>query len=257
MDKERKEGFFYTASISGGKDSICMGLMLLEKGYPVDDFIFFDLGVEYPETYEALAKFEADTGRKIARVTPPEGDFWYYACEREYIGRCKVKGIPQKGYGFPIYNYRWCTRAKQDAIAKYKKEKGYTRKNTIQYIGIAADEPKRIRDFADNRYPLYEWGITEADALKYCKARGYFQSPHPYDHCNRVSCYCCPFTNQKQIEYLIEHRPELWQIIKDHEIAPEIAGSQRFQWKLKGTAYFEQKLKLKREAEENQMELGL
>lgn len=174
MDKERQPGIFYTASISGGKDSICMGLMLLERGYPVDDFIFFDMGVEYPETYEAIAKFEQDTGRKVARVTPPEGDFWYYACEREYICRGKKKGIPSKGYGFPAFNVRWCTRAKQDAISKYEKEKGYTKQNTIQYIGIAADEPKRIRDLADKRYPLYEWGVTEADALKYCKSRGYY-----------------------------------------------------------------------------------
>lgn len=174
IEKERKEGFFYTASISGGKDSICMGLLLIERGYPVDDFIFFDMGVEYPETYDAIAKFERDIGRKVARVTPPEGDFWFYACEREYIGRKKVSGIPQKGYGFPIYNCRWCTNKKQEAISSYQKLKGYTDKNTIQYIGIAADEPKRIRNFANKRYPLYEWGITEADALNYCRSRGYY-----------------------------------------------------------------------------------
>lgn len=177
MDKERKEGFFYTASISGGKDSICMGLLLLEKGYPVDDFIFFDLGVEYPETYEAIAKFESDTGRKVARVKPPLGDFWYYSCEHEYIGKMKKAGIPMKGYGFPVFNCRWCTTKKQDAINAYNRSKGYSKKNTIQYIGIAFDEPKRIRDYPDKRYPLYEWGITEAEALKYCKASGYFAPP--------------------------------------------------------------------------------
>lgn len=253
MDKERKEGIFYTASISGGKDSICMGLMLLEKDYPVDDFIFFDLGVDYPETYEALAKFEADTGRKIARITPPEGDFWFYACQREYQGSCRGVSTSKKGYGFPHFKNRWCTRLKRDSVLAYIKQRGYAKKYTVQYIGIAADEPKRIKDDPNKCYPLHEWGITEADALKYCKERGYFQSPHTYDYCNRVSCYCCPCSNQKQIEYLIEHRPELWQIIKDHERPDD----SRLLWKLKGTAYFEQQLKLKREAEANQMELGL
>lgn len=257
MDKERKEGMFYTASISGGKDSICMGLLLLEKGYPVDDFIFFDLGVEYPETYEAIAKFEQDTGRKVAIVKPPLGDFWYYACEHEYIGRQKVKGIPQKGYGFPSFCIRWCTRLKKEAIGSFEYSKGYSKTNTIQYIGIAFDEPKRIHNFPDKRYPLYEWGITEAEALKICRDRGYFKSPHPYDYNNRVSCFCCPFTNQKQIEYLIEHRPELWQKIKDHEIPPEVSGSQRFQWQLKGTQYFEDRLRAKRESEEKQMKFDL
>lgn len=178
-DLERRPGMFYTASISGGKDSICMGLMLLEKGYPVDDFIFFDFGVEYPETYDAIAKFESDTGRKVARVTAPEGDLWYYACEREYVAKGKLKGIPQKGYGFPVFNCRWCTTKKQEAINAYQKSKGYAEKNTIQYVGIAADEPKRVHLFPNKRYPLYEWGITEADALKFCRDRGYFTPPPP------------------------------------------------------------------------------
>lgn len=258
MDKERQPGIFYTASISGGKDSICMGLMLLERGYPVDDFIFFDMGVEYPETYEAIAKFEQDTGRKVARVTPPEGDFWWYYNERKYIAKKKMDGVEMNGYGCPTFASRWCTALKREAIKKYERQKGYSKSNTIQYIGIAADEPNRItKDVLNKRYPLYEWGITEANALKYCKSRGYYPPPNPYDHCNRVSCFCCPFTNQKQIEYLIEHRPELWQIIKDHEIAPEICGSQRFQWKLKGTAYFEERLRNKREAERMQLKLDI
>lgn len=242
-----EERTYYCASISGGKDSICMGLMLLDKGYPVDDFIFFDMGVEYPETYEAIAKFEADTGRKVSRVTPPDGDFWYYACEREYIARGKLKGIPQKGYGFPGFNVRWCTRLKIDAIKRHYEKNGY--KKVIEYIGIAKDEPKRIHtDDPSKRYPLVEFGMTEADALKYCRDRGYFAPPHAYDYNNRVSCFCCPYSKQRQVEYLIEHRPELWQIIKDHE-RPE---KTRYQWKFKGTAYFEEQLRRKRAAEKAQ-----
>lgn len=255
MDKERQPGIFYTASISGGKDSICMGILLLEKGYPVDDFIFFDLGVEYPETYEAIAKFEQDTGRKVAVVKPPLGDFWYYSCEHEYIGKRKKAGIAMKGYGFPAFNCRWCTKKKQGAINAYNKSKGYSKNNCIQYVGIAYDEPKRLHDYPDKRYPLAEWGISEKEALKFCRDRGYFKSPHPYDYNNRVSCFCCPFTNNAQIEYLVEHRPELWQVIKDHEVSPEITGNQRYQWKLKGTAYFEERLRKKRQVENQQIKM--
>ena len=174
IEKERKEGFFYTASISGGKDSICMGLLLIERGYPVDDFIFFDMGVEYPETYDAIAKFERDIGRKVARVTPPLGDFWWYYNEKKYIAKKKMDGVEMNGYGCPTFASRWCTALKREAIKKYERQKNYSKSNTIQYIGIAADEPKRIRNFADKRYPLYEWGITEADALNYCRSRGYY-----------------------------------------------------------------------------------
>ena len=179
IEKERKEGFFYTASISGGKDSICMGLLLIERGYPVDDFIFFDIGVEYPETYDAIAKFERDIGRKVARVTPPLGDFWWYYNEKKYIAKKKMDGVEMNGYGCPTFASRWCTALKREAIKKYERQKNYSKSNTIQYIGIAADEPKRIRNFADKRYPLYEWGITEADALNYCRSRGYYPPPEP------------------------------------------------------------------------------
>lgn len=193
---EREFEKFYIASISGGKDSICMGLMLLEKGYPVDDFIFFDLGVDYPETYEALAKFEADTGRKIARVTPPEGDFWFYACQREYQGSCRGVPTNKKGYGFPHFKNRWCTQLKRDSVLAYMKQRGYTRKNTIQYIGIAADEPKRIKDDPRKRYPLFEWGVTEQDALSYCRSRGYYP---PLTHMTNVKG-CHVFAVRSQIK---------------------------------------------------------
>ena len=36
-------------SLSGGKDSTAMLLMLLERGEPVADVVFFDTGWEFPE----------------------------------------------------------------------------------------------------------------------------------------------------------------------------------------------------------------
>lgn len=46
-------------SLSGGKDSTAMLLMLLERGEPVADVVFFDTGWEFPEMYEHLEKLEA------------------------------------------------------------------------------------------------------------------------------------------------------------------------------------------------------
>ena len=45
-------------SLSGGKDSTAMLLILLERGEPVADVVFFDTGWEFPEMYEHLAKLE-------------------------------------------------------------------------------------------------------------------------------------------------------------------------------------------------------
>ena len=57
-------------SLSGGKDSTAMLLMLLERGEPVADVVFFDTGWEFPEMYEHLEKLEAFTGLKITRLRP-------------------------------------------------------------------------------------------------------------------------------------------------------------------------------------------
>ena len=47
---------------------------------------------------------------------------------------------------------------------------GFNRANTKLNIGIAADEPKRVKD---DIYPLFEWGITEEQALQYCYKHGF------------------------------------------------------------------------------------
>lgn len=38
----------YIASCSFGKDSLAMILKLLELNYPLDEIVYFDIGVEFP-----------------------------------------------------------------------------------------------------------------------------------------------------------------------------------------------------------------
>ena len=55
-------------SLSGGKDSTAMLLMLLERGEDVADIVFYDTGWEFPQMYEHLVRLEEFTGRKITRL---------------------------------------------------------------------------------------------------------------------------------------------------------------------------------------------
>ena len=48
----------YIVSLSGGKDSTALLLRLLEEGKPVDDILFSDTGMEFPQMYEHLQKLE-------------------------------------------------------------------------------------------------------------------------------------------------------------------------------------------------------
>lgn len=216
----------YIASISGGKDSIAMCLRLAQDGYQgeeVSEYIFADTGKEYPECYESLAKFERLTGKKIVRL---KGEYSF-----EYLLSQKPTTLNRKkGYGFPRMWLRWCTsELKTNVIKRYLKGSG-----AIQLIGIAADEPRRLKPYKAKKYPLAEWGMTEADCLKYCQDRGFFVGDTPYSHIPRMSCYCCPLCNNKQVEYLIRHRPELWADIKRME---KLCGEK---WK-SGADYYEKK----------------
>ena len=160
----------FVVSCSGGKDSSCMILMMIERGMPIDIVLNCDTGMEFPQMYEHLDKLESEIKSRIGiGITRLRADhsFEYYFLEAPVKRRRDTEfsakfGKNHTGYGWAGPKMRWCTtRLKTDIINRYLTE---LRKNNdvIQYVGIAADEPKRIRDL---NYPLVDWGVTEADAL--------------------------------------------------------------------------------------------
>ena len=157
----------YVVSLSGGKDSTAMLLRLLEEKRSVDLILFCDTGLEFPQMYEHLDRLEKYIGRPIIRLKA-ERDFEYYFYE--YTPRRKNPALSQyRGMSWPGARGRWCTGfLKTHVINAYLKElkKRYM---IIEYVGIAADEIKRIKD---KNYPLAEWGMTEQDCLFYCYRRG-------------------------------------------------------------------------------------
>ena len=54
IDKEKKK--VYIVSFSGGKDSTAMLLLLLKKGYPIDEIIMCDTGMEFDDMYKHIEK---------------------------------------------------------------------------------------------------------------------------------------------------------------------------------------------------------
>lgn len=204
MEKQVK----HIVSLSGGKDSTAMLLRMLEEGMPVDIILFCDTGLEFEGMYRHIDKLEKYIGIPITRLKsqqPFEYLFFEHMPKRknpELIGR--------KGYSWGGPRNRWCTAMlKTRIIDRYLRElsKEYTLK---QYIGIAADEAHRVRDF---NYPLVDWGMTEADCLAYCKERG-FDWDGLYDIFHRVSCWCCPLQSYDELRKLRRHFPELWERLR-------------------------------------------
>ena len=43
---------YHIASVSWGKDSLAMLLTLIAKGYPLDEVVFYDTGMEFQAIYD-------------------------------------------------------------------------------------------------------------------------------------------------------------------------------------------------------------
>ena len=207
-------GSYHAVSLSGGKDSTAMLLLMIERGMPIDAVISADTGMEFPEMYEHLAKVDAylfrERGIHITTLRHPHG-FEYLMFDvpqqkKRAIERRIAMGQPLTGYGWPGIRVRWCTgQLKTHLIAKevnrLKGEHG-----ALHYVGIAEDEAWRCKD---EQYPLVEWGITEAEALKICYDRGY-DFGGLYEIYHRASCWCCPFQRIDELRKLRKYHPELW-----------------------------------------------
>ena len=198
----------HIVSFSGGKDSTAMLLMMKEKEMQIDEIVFCDTTVEFPQMIEHINQVEKYIGRKITRLQAPH-DFEYYL--GSHI-KTKGKNKGKFGYGWPGPLMRWCTSTlKTDVIRRHLKHYPHR----TEYIGIAADEQYRVektKSTANVTYimPLYDWEVTEKEALQYCYDLG-FDWEGLYEKFDRVSCYLCPLQPLRALRKLFNDFPELWE----------------------------------------------
>ena len=203
----------HLVAFSGGKDSTAMLLMMIEKQIPIDYIVYVDTTKDFPQMYEHIEKVKEYI--KPFEITRLEFDFdWYFA------DRTITKGFREgeKGYGWPDYRKRWCTRLKIWTVKKFIKSiRDYKKEEVVEYMGIAYDErEKREKEYEKRtvKYPLIDWEITEAEALQYCYDRG-FDWGGVYEDIKRMSCYCCPIMRLEYLEIIYNKYPELWQKIRE------------------------------------------
>lgn len=176
-------------SLSGGKDSTAMLLMMIEKKIKVDHIVFFDTGWEFSQMIKHINRVEKYISREIVRLK----------------SKRSFEELFNK-WGFASLKNRWCTAEKRVAINKFcNQHKPFT-----QWIGFSSDESKRIKKTIGYCYPLVDWKVTEEDALKYCYKKG-FNWDGLYKNKKRVSCWNCPLQSLKDLKILWEFFPEHWQ----------------------------------------------
>ena len=202
----------YIASISFGKDSLAMLLMLIEKNYPLDEVVYFDTGMEFQAIYNLRDKIKPLLESKGIKYTElkPKCEFCYKMFDKPVKAK---NGTVHYGYSWCGGRCRWGTTEKLVALEKYCK-------GAVEYVGIAVDETQRlIKERKGNKqFPLAEWRMTEKDCLQYCYDKGYNwleDGIDLYSILDRVSCWCCANKNLKELKNYYLYLPKYWQKLKD------------------------------------------
>lgn len=187
---------------------------MIERGMPIDTVLFADTGMEFPEMYEHLAKVDEylyrERGLHITTLRHPKG-FEYLMFDKPVKRSEKWNHIYPNGYGWSSMRTRWCTGELKIHLINKEVKRIKGEYHALHYVGIAADEAQRCKK---ERYPLVEWGITEAQALQICYNHG-FDFGGLYEIYHRASCWCCPLQRIDELRKLRCHHPELWERLLD------------------------------------------
>ena len=202
----------HVASVSFGKDSLAMLLLILNRNMPLDEVVFYDTGAEFDCIYsirdKVIKEYLKPRGIKYTELKPST-DFFEMMLEKEVKHR---DGTVSKGYSWCGGACRWGTAYKTQIINKYLKD-------CKVYVGIASDEPKRIeRARAKGQLlPLVDYKFKEQDCLDFCRIHNFswIEDGIPlYQILDRVSCWCCANKNKKELLAYYRHLPKYWEKLK-------------------------------------------
>ena len=220
----------YIASFSGGKDSTATIILAHENNEPLDEIIFsevmFDENIsgELPEHIEFVKNVCIPLFKKWGYNTKIlHSGITYMDCFNRVAKRSKVPERNGKRYGFPMAGRCIINRdCKVRAIQDYFKDKDMAK--ITQYIGIAIDEPKRLKRLSGtNKISLLEkYGYTEKMAFELCKKYGLL-SPS-YSFATRGGCWFCPNARDGELRHLRDNHPELWERLLKLEDEPDKVG---------------------------------
>lgn len=201
----------YIASVSFGKDSLAMLLIILNnpEKYPLDEVVFYDTGMEFKAIYDirdSILPILKEKGIKYTELHPQKS-FIDLMINHPYLSR---SGVLKKGYGWCGALCRWGTTEKVRTINKYIDDKYGG--DDHQYIGLAYDEPERLKRLNNNKSsPLAKEKVSEKEALKLCYENGFYYKENGirlYDILKRVSCWCCRNKNLKELDNYKKYLPK-------------------------------------------------
>lgn len=216
--EERSGNEYYILNCSFGKDSMAMLKICAEREreYPIDEVCYIDIrydatrSAEYPEHEKFIQEVGIpyiiqDLGLPL-HIVHPEHSY------KDLFFRVFKKGpFAGKYYGFSVRGTPKCNSIKVKAMEQRIKEITATGYKPVKYVGIAADEKKRIEGARKRGeiLPLVDLGITEGDAIKICKKEGTLSPIYNNPEFERIGCFFCPNSRVNQFKYLYKTNPEL------------------------------------------------
>ena len=205
----------YVLSLSYGKDSIaCLGA-IDELGLPLDRIVHAEvwatdtMQADFPEMVEFKVKADKIIkDRWGIEVEHFRSKHTYESAFYLTIGHTgRQSKFSGNIYGFPMVRGQWCLQQlKLPALAEA------TKGDCVQYIGIAADEPKRFGNLSETkRSPLVEAGWTESMCREWCEKNDLL-SPI-YANTSRGGCWFCHCQSLDQLRKLRTNYPEHWKLM--------------------------------------------
>lgn len=164
------------ASFSGGRSSAYMVYLLMQLDLDTD-FIFMDTGAEHPKTYEFIKNIVNFWGIKLTClrvvVNPELGQANSYRVIK--LDELKQDLQPFRDvcykYGTPYVHGAFCTRTmKLEPFTRYCNDK-YGKGNYQTWLGIRADEPKRLKQKLGYNYLADISDFDKQDVINWWKTQ--------------------------------------------------------------------------------------
>lgn len=212
----------YIASCSFGKDSLAQIIVALQHGKPIDEVMYCEvmftkeISAEFPEHRNFIYDIAIPTLKERyglnTVVLRSDTNMW------EDFHTIRVRGVNAgKLRGFPIPGL--CTINRDCKLRPIRKYLAEQTEDYTQYIGIAADEPKRLARLKGHEISILgKYGITEAMAVDICKRNGLY-SP-VYNFTDRNGCFFCPNASVGELRYLYKNWYSLWIMLHELQETP-------------------------------------
>lgn len=165
-------------SFSGGRSSALL-VYLMKKQHPDTDFVFMDTGAEHPKTYEfvknVVKHFDINLTCLRVVVNPELGSGNSY----RIISLDELKQDLQPfrdicyKYGTPYIHGAFCTRTmKLEPFTRYCNDK-YGKSNYQTWLGIRADEPRRLKAKDGYSYLADICDFDKQDVINWWKSQSF------------------------------------------------------------------------------------